>query len=41
MARCSSRVGKDFDNGADPRTLVTLLGPNFGLGQKPVIDLSK
>ena len=33
--------GKDFDNGTDHKTLVTLMGLNFGLGQKPVIDLSK
>ena len=32
--------GKDFDN-ADHKTLVTLIGLNFGLGKKPIIDLSK
>lgn len=32
--------GKDFEKGTDHKTLVTLLGLNFGFGQKPVIDLS-
>jgi hypothetical protein len=33
--------GQDFANGSDQQTLVSLLGLNFGLGKKPLIDFSK
>ena len=33
--------GRDFEEGPDAPTLVTLLGVNFGFGGKPLIDLTK
>jgi hypothetical protein len=33
--------GKDFRDRPDARTLVSLVGVNFGFGRKPVVDVSR